>query len=83
MSEHHLPCVALVSSITDYLEGAIDPARHARIEHHLEECPDCRAALDQFRRTIEIAGALKPIDVEAIGHRTRQELLVAFRSSRS
>lgn len=83
MSEHHLRCVALVSSITDYLEGALDLERSAHIEDHLEECPDCRAALDQFRRTIEIAGALKTMDIEAIGHRTRRELLVAFRSARS
>ena len=81
MSGDHLRCTELVEAITDYLAGALRPAALDRIEVHLAECPDCHAALEQFRRTIELAGVLPEAHVEALGQATRERLMTAFCAS--
>jgi anti-sigma factor (TIGR02949 family) len=53
-----LACVDLVNSVTEYLDGELDEDQRTRIERHLEECPGCRAALDQFQTVIRLAGRL-------------------------
>ena len=83
MSAGHLRCTELVESITGYLDGGLDPPALDRIEDHLSECPDCAAALGQFRRTIELAGRLTDRDVESVSPITRERLMTAFRAARS
>lgn len=83
MSAEHLRCTELVDSITDYLDSALDGPALDRIEDHLSECPDCAAALAQFRRTIELAGRLTDHDVESVSPSTRERLMTAFRAART
>jgi anti-sigma factor RsiW len=52
-----LSCQELVELVTDYLEGALPPAEHARFEAHVAECPGCEIYLRQVRATIAIARA--------------------------
>ncbi len=82
MTSDELACAELLATITEYLDGVLDPAVRAAIEDHLEHCANCRAALAQFRRTIELAGDLacgeqpaRPLDDAA----RRQRLIEGFR----
>ena len=62
-----LLCVEFVEAVTDYLEGAMRPARCARLESHLAACPGCTRYLAQMRTTIDLTGRLRTADVDALG----------------
>jgi anti-sigma factor RsiW len=74
-----LTCVELVELVTDYLEGALDPAVHARFEDHLADCEHCVDYLGQIERTILAAGRLSE---QALEPAARDALLAAFRGWR-
>jgi predicted anti-sigma-YlaC factor YlaD len=58
-----LPCQQVVEMVTDYLEGALTPADHRRLEEHLAGCEHCTEYLAQMRETIRLAGRLTPRDL--------------------
>jgi anti-sigma factor RsiW len=58
-----LPCQELVEMVTDYLEGALSPADHRRLAHHLTGCAHCTEYLAQIRETIRLAGRVTPEDL--------------------
>jgi anti-sigma factor RsiW len=71
-----LTCQELVELVSDYLDGALAPAEHARVEAHLAECPGCRVYLAQMRETLRAVRATAELDA------SRPELaglLAAFR----
>lgn len=71
-----LSCRELVELVTEYLEGAMDPAERVRFEHHLVMCRGCAAFVDQMRQTIRITGTLTQDDVP---EEAQETLLAAFR----
>lgn len=71
-----LDCRDLVELVTDYLEGALDPATHARVEHHLGRCAGCAHYLEQMRATTR---SLRSLRAEDLDPRLRERLLAAFR----
>jgi anti-sigma factor RsiW len=71
-----LSCQELVELVTDYLEGALSPAEHARFEEHAARCQGCGVYLEQMRMTIELLGHL-PAD--ALTPEAERELRDAFR----
>jgi anti-sigma factor RsiW len=56
-------CQELVELVTDYLEGALDPADLRRFEEHLADCGKCSDYLEQLRATIRAVGEITPDDV--------------------
>jgi anti-sigma factor RsiW len=52
-------CRTAQRRLSDALDGALPPARQARLEAHLRACPDCRAYRNRARRLQERA-ALVP-----------------------
>jgi anti-sigma factor RsiW len=74
-----LRCRHVVTILTDYLDGALDPVTSARIEEHLAACDGCDAALEQFRMTISLTGRVTTADVSSLPDGVRRELLAAFR----
>ena len=72
-----LTCQEVVELVTEYLDGAMEPARRARFEAHLAACGGCTAYLEQFRATLELTGTL---DVEDLPMPVMTELLAAFRT---
>ena len=74
-----LPCIELVELVTDYLEGALDPATPTRFEAHLADCEGCRDYLDQIRVAIAASGRLAvdelPPETQAAMARLFRELL--------
>jgi anti-sigma factor RsiW len=71
-----LACAELVELVTEYLEDALPASERARLEAHLETCPDCRSYVATFLRTVDSLGALpgEPVAGEAL-----ERLLAAFR----
>jgi anti-sigma factor RsiW len=72
-----LSCQEIVELVTDYLEGALEPEEHARVEHHLAGCTKCEAYLDQIRTTIRLVGR---VDAASLAAETQRGLVEAFRS---
>ena len=54
-----LTCAEVVDLLTQYLEGALAPIEHARVEEHLATCPDCMAYVERLRTTIGLVGRLR------------------------
>jgi anti-sigma factor RsiW len=75
-----MTCREIVELMTDYLEGALGPAGHARFEQHLAGCEGCQAYLVQLRQTVRVLGGLAAAPPP--GH-LRLELLAAFRDWKS
>jgi anti-sigma factor RsiW len=71
-----LACQEIVEIVTDYLEGAMDPALRASFDAHLAGCPHCPHYLEQMRATIRVAGTITADDLPPD---LRAGLLEAFR----
>ncbi len=74
-----LTCEELVELVTDYLDGALDPAAHQRFEHHVDECSGCDRYLHQMEET---AARLGSIPVDSLSAEAQATLIAAFRDFR-
>jgi len=72
----HVTCRELVEILTDYLEGALDPAGRVEIERHIVICRGCSNYVEQMRSTIDLLGRIAA-DEPAEGQSDR--LLEMFR----
>jgi anti-sigma factor RsiW len=72
-------CRDLVERITDLLDGRLSPEERAAVDGHLSECPGCVAAMEQFRRTIDLLGRLPDDDVRALDPDVADSIVRAFR----
>jgi anti-sigma factor RsiW len=70
-----LACVELVELVTEYLEGALDAADHARFEAHVAACADCSVYLEQMRITLRVVGHMEP---DGLDPEVERGLLRAF-----
>jgi anti-sigma factor RsiW len=75
-----LSCQELVELVTDYLEGALSPEEHERLERHIETCDGCRTYVEQMRQTVELTGQLT---VDDVSPEAELALLEAFRAWRT
>lgn len=73
---HGLSCADVVELLTDYVEGALQPAVADRVSAHLTGCEGCAVYLDQMSRT---ANAMRDIDLSGLPESTCAELVDAFR----
>ena len=71
-----IACRELVEIVTDYLEGALDPAMTAAVERHLEVCPHCDRYIEQMRETISAVGH---VPVDTLNEQAKADLVAAFR----
>lgn len=74
-----LTCRELVELVTEYLEGALSPEGRARFDEHVADCVDCRAHLDQMRRTLGLVGRLTE---GSVSPQAQETLLETFRDWR-
>ena len=70
-------CAQFVELVSDYVEGALDPADRLRFEDHLAQCGGCAIYFEQLRTTIALTGRLRESDVPA---EAVDALLSAFRN---
>ncbi|HBX69361.1 MAG TPA: hypothetical protein DEH25_08240 [Chloroflexi bacterium] len=53
MSKHeHKDCHHLLSSLSDYVDGALEEQLCQEIERHVSGCEDCRIVIDTLEKTI-------------------------------
>lgn len=55
MSEHeHIHCHDFLSSLSEYVDGELDPTVCAELERHMCECQRCRIVVDTMKKTVEL-----------------------------
>jgi hypothetical protein len=78
-----LPCARFVLLVTEYLEGALDPATTEQVAFHVGKCRGCGEVLRQWQTTIELTGELAEAEVHALDPHVRADLVAAFRTATS
>ena len=73
---HDINCAKAVSLVTDYLDGTLTRAEHARFEAHLAECDNCTEHVKQIQVTVAAAGRVREDDLDP---RVRQDLMNLYR----
>lgn len=60
-------CQELTESVTDYLEGRLNPQQRSQFMTHIKACDVCAYYLRQMERTVEALGHLpkEPLSGEA------------------
>jgi predicted anti-sigma-YlaC factor YlaD len=48
----HNNCKHLLGSLSGYIDGELSSALCSEIEHHLQECENCRIVVDSLRKTV-------------------------------
>lgn len=61
-----LTCREVVELLSDYLEGALSGSERARVEEHLDTCPQCTAYLVQLRATIGAPAQTFTADIHCV-----------------
>jgi anti-sigma factor RsiW len=51
-----LTCQDVVGMLVDYLESALRPAAVAAFDAHLDECQECVAYVNTYKKTRELTG---------------------------
>ncbi len=53
----HLNCENLLGSLSEYIDGELNPELCHEIEKHLAGCENCRVVLNTTKRTIDLVQA--------------------------
>lgn len=54
MKENNQHCKELIATISDYVDGDLDPDLCLELEKHLHECENCRVVVNTLKKTIDI-----------------------------
>jgi anti-sigma factor RsiW len=68
-----LTCEKETALIADYLASDLSSGKLAAFEKHLEECPDCKAFLQTYKKTIEITRSF--LELESVKARPSKPAL--------
>ena len=58
-----LTCQEVLDFLSDYVEGRLPAAEHARLEEHLAVCPPCVDYLRSFQATLAACRSLRGSDL--------------------
>ena len=58
-----IACQHLLKSLSEYIDGELDPQLCAELEQHLCECQDCQVVVDTTRKTIELYHTESPAQI--------------------
>jgi anti-sigma factor RsiW len=47
-------CQKLLASLSEYIDGDLDPELYRELKEHLTECDDCRIVVNTTQKTIEL-----------------------------
>ena len=76
-----MTCREITDVLSEFVGGEIAADAAARLEAHLELCPNCRVFLVQYTRTIEIARAADAeIDAVVVPQELIDAVLAAIRT---
>jgi Putative zinc-finger len=73
-----LTCERETALIADFLASNLSPGVLASFEKHLEDCPDCKAFLQTYKKTIEITRSF--LDLQSAKAPPRKPALRAVNS---
>ncbi len=77
-----LTCRELIGFLDDYREERLPAEERERFEWHLARCPDCRAYLESYERTIALARHAVTAPDEGLGEDVPADLVAAVLASR-
>lgn len=73
MNAHvHGNCVNLLGTLSEYIDGTLNPELCQEIEKHLADCENCRVVLNTTRRTIDLVQS--PVEQPALPDDVRERL---------
>jgi len=73
MTNHtHTNCDELLGSLSEYIDGDLDPELCLELEKHLAGCDNCRVVLNTTKRTIDLVHA--PIEKPDLPEDVRERL---------
>ena len=78
-----MTCKELADFLDDYIAQRLDASRRAIFDQHLGECPDCRAYLGSYRRTIELGRQAMTKPAAPASNDVPPELVKAVLASRA
>ena len=56
-------CKGVIREISNFIDGALEPAEKQDLERHLEDCEDCKIVVDQTRLTIDVFCDSEPVEL--------------------
>jgi len=73
MTEHaHMNCEKLLGTLSEYIDGELNPELCQELEKHLAGCDNCRVVLNTTMRTIDLVHA--PIEKPNLPDDVRERL---------
>jgi anti-sigma factor RsiW len=51
---YHKNCRKFLGSLSEYVDGELDEELCSVLEHHMEDCEDCRIVVDTLRKTVNL-----------------------------
>jgi anti-sigma factor (TIGR02949 family) len=61
----HSSCKAMLSSLSDYVDGTLSDELCQEIDRHLADCQDCTIMVDTLRKTVSIVHRCAEDEAEA------------------
>lgn len=68
--EHESRCQNFLATLSDYVDGALDPMLCQALEEHLDHCDNCRIVLNTLKKTVDLVhedGKVESIPLEVRG----------------
>ena len=60
-----MKCEELLSLLSEYVDGTVDPGLCAEFERHMAGCNPCQVVVDNIRQTISIYREGQPVELPA------------------
>jgi anti-sigma factor RsiW len=60
-----MKCEELLSLLSEYVDGTVDPGLCAEFERHMAGCSPCQVVVDNIRQTISIYREGQPVELPA------------------
>ena len=77
-----MSCKKLLSEISNYLDGEVEPEVRQELEQHIAKCPNCWVIFDTTRKTVQIYQGCQPYPIpESLHTRLREALRKHFQES--
>ena len=58
-----LTCKEFLSELNEYLDEQIDAELKAKLQNHVNECPNCWVIVDTTKRTIQVYKGMEPQEI--------------------
>jgi hypothetical protein len=58
-----LTCKQFLQELSDFLDENVCPEERAKLQQHINECPNCWVLADTTRRTIKIYRECEPVSL--------------------